>query len=801
MATTPLSSAAAVASDYVAFISYRHTDNAEEDRQWATWLHHQLEVYDIPTELIGTRNRRGETIPERLYPVFRDETALPADADLGAAITDALDRSQFLVVLCSPRAVLSPYVNHEITHFKASGKSDQVIAASLLGSPNASLGNDQDPEDVRTLECFPESLRFEVTEDGNVQRDRPAAPLAADFRLADGHKGFTNPNVYKQQLLERGVPKVHAESLATAYEEKLATAKLKIIASILGVELERLTVRDKVHQLKKAKAAARKARQIGAVMGVLLVMAVGGALTAWQQVAEAAGNTAIAERDRVETLLGYIRTGINFMNFDLETVLEAYVPTAPRERVMKQVQGMGVVLEKERGDTVEDIRHIAVAQAQRADLILQSSNQDPATALPLLEAALAGFQRLVALDPDNTEFQRDVSISYNRLGDIQLRLGHTDDALALYQNALDVRLKLVALAPDNTQFQRDVSVSYNKLGNIQLRLGNTDDALALYQNALDVALKLVALDPDNTQFQRDASVSYEKLGDIQLRLGNTDDALALYRNAFDVALKLVALDPDNTEFQRDVSVSYEKLGDIQLRLGNTDDALALYQNALDVRLKLVALDPDNTQFQRDVSVSYNKLGDIQLRLGNTDDALALYQNALDVALKLVALDPDNTQFQRDVSVSYSNLGDIQLRLGNTDDALIHYQNDLDVALKLVALDPDNAQFQRDVSVSYGKLGDIQLRLGHTDGAIALYQNALDVRLKLVDLDPGNASSHRDLMVSHAKLGHFYDSLSQPEKARTHYVAARDKLLWMQSHGILASDDVAYIQQFNELIDP
>ena len=78
---------------YFAFISYRHADNTDEDRQWATWLHQQLEVYDVPAELIGTTNSRGEVIPERIYPVFRDEVSLPADADLSVAITQALDQS------------------------------------------------------------------------------------------------------------------------------------------------------------------------------------------------------------------------------------------------------------------------------------------------------------------------------------------------------------------------------------------------------------------------------------------------------------------------------------------------------------------------------------------------------------------------------------------------------------------------------------------------------------------------------------------------------------------------------------
>ena len=83
------------AQKYWAFISYRHADNLAQDRDWATWLHQEIERYEVPAELIDTKNERGDLIPERIYPVFRDEESLPADADLANSITNALDRSLF----------------------------------------------------------------------------------------------------------------------------------------------------------------------------------------------------------------------------------------------------------------------------------------------------------------------------------------------------------------------------------------------------------------------------------------------------------------------------------------------------------------------------------------------------------------------------------------------------------------------------------------------------------------------------------------------------------------------------------
>ncbi len=123
---------------YWAFISYRHFDNMQPGRQWANWLHQMLETYDVPEELVGQINDLGETIPDRIYPVFRDEEDLPADADLASSIRSALKRCKYLIVICSPRAAESTYVAEEIKYFKQLGRENRILAVMIEGEPNAS---------------------------------------------------------------------------------------------------------------------------------------------------------------------------------------------------------------------------------------------------------------------------------------------------------------------------------------------------------------------------------------------------------------------------------------------------------------------------------------------------------------------------------------------------------------------------------------------------------------------------------------------------------------------------------------
>jgi hypothetical protein len=199
--------AAPAPRQYAVFISYRHDDNKESGRQWASWLHHTLETYEVPPDLVGRTNLRGEPVPASLYPVFRDEEELPADANLTRNIQRALENSALLVVLCSPRAVSSTFVADEIRYFKELGKSDKILALLLDGEPNASRDPAKQSAGLAALECLPEPLRFGVAaglsgEDSRrIDWNTRTEPIAADVR--PGHRsgqGYTTGGAYREAL-------------------------------------------------------------------------------------------------------------------------------------------------------------------------------------------------------------------------------------------------------------------------------------------------------------------------------------------------------------------------------------------------------------------------------------------------------------------------------------------------------------------------------------------------------------------------------------------------------------------------
>jgi len=173
---------------YKAYISYTHVD-----QKWAAWLQRALESYRVPARL--TDKQAKNELPRRLSPVFRDREDLSSASSLSESLIKALRASDALIVVCSPAATRSRWVNEEIRQFRSLGNSEQILCMVVDGDPGARSGKEQ---------CYPPAL-FEGPDGTETQ------PLAADARdWADG-----------KQL-----------------------AKLKLISALLGVRLDELRRRD-----------------------------------------------------------------------------------------------------------------------------------------------------------------------------------------------------------------------------------------------------------------------------------------------------------------------------------------------------------------------------------------------------------------------------------------------------------------------------------------------------------------------------------------------------------------------------
>jgi hypothetical protein len=148
-----------------AFISY-----SRKNTVFASQLEKGLESYTAPKEL---------DIPQRRLDVFRDEEDFTG-TEYYAAINKHLKASRKLIVICSPAARASKYVDEEIRIFAEANGSNNIIPILLEGIPN----NEASPEQQAEM-AFPDAL-FEVMR----------MPLAIGYRGFRPGKDKVNKDIY-----------------------------------------------------------------------------------------------------------------------------------------------------------------------------------------------------------------------------------------------------------------------------------------------------------------------------------------------------------------------------------------------------------------------------------------------------------------------------------------------------------------------------------------------------------------------------------------------------------------------------
>jgi tetratricopeptide (TPR) repeat protein len=349
-------------------------------------------------------------------------------------------------------------------------------------------------------------------------------------------------------------------------------------------------------------------------------------------------------------------------------------------------------------------------------------------ALSRFHAAQSTVHRLLKAEPDAPRSQRDLSVSYEGIGDVQRAQGDLASALSSYKEGLGIREKLAMRDPGHTEWQRDLSVSYDRIGDVQRAKGDLASALSSYKQDLEIEKKLATHDPANTEWQRDLSVSYNKIGDMQRAQGDLVSALNSCKEGLEIARKLAARDPANTEWRRDLSVSYEGIGDVHRAQGDLASALSYYKEGLGIREKLAMRDPANTEWQRDLSVSYERIGDVQSVQGDLASALSSYTEGLGIREKLAMRDPANSVWRRDLSVSYNKIGDVQSVQGDLASGLNSYKEGLGISEKLAMRDPANTDWKIDLVISLSRVAMVLEQQGEPQKREAgpNYQRALEI---------------------------------------------------------------------------
>jgi len=273
-----------------------------------------------------------------------------------------------------------------------------------------------------------------------------------------------------------------------------------------------------------------------------------------------------------------------------------------------------------------------------------------------LEAAEAAFRRYMELAGNGTARHRAGTM----LGDVLASKGEREAALAAYEAAQRDGAALAQREPENPAWQRDLSITHDRIGDMLLEERHFDLALESYRRSLGIAEALAKRDPANVVWQRDLSVAHDRVGDALERKGDWDGALASFRAGLSLAEKIAEREQERTDVQWDVSISLDRVGDALLAKGKPTEALAAYRRGLEIAEDVAPTEPARTEWQRDLAVSYHKVGSVEALGGNESEARELFERGRAIIDRLDRIAAYQAQWRSDLAKFDQALGNLGL---------------------------------------------------------------------------------------------------------------------------------------------
>jgi tetratricopeptide (TPR) repeat protein len=206
------------------------------------------------------------------------------------------------------------------------------------------------------------------------------------------------------------------------------------------------------------------------------------------------------------------------------------------------------------------------AQLAREQGVLAISND--------VRAALLSFERAATYSPDDAWAQFFI-------GDINLQIGQVSLAFAAYNRARASVADVAARHPASRQWQRDLSVCHNRLGDVLRARGDASGATASYRAALAIAERfaveaeaayrvglaiverLIERSPLNMEWLSSLALSYERLGSVLEARGDRARAAAALRAGLLIRERLAAPELADTLRKPDLSVMDFRTEDLQ----------------------------------------------------------------------------------------------------------------------------------------------------------------------------------------------------------------------------------------------
>lgn len=735
---------------YTAFISYSRTDKVI-----GTKFHDFIEKYKIPKPL------RDRSNGKRLGKIFRDQSDLAASPSLRAELEQSLLDSEYLIVLCSPEAAKSNWVNDEIYTFKSIGRASKIITVLVDGQPTKF-----DPQ-TASNGAFPPAL-FD-----NGREIETQLPFAPDLRESSDQSkngdGF-----------ELGC--------------------LKVISQILDVSVSELTQRH----IEAIKAERRRAIILAASGVTLSVAAIIGA------------SLAVVQTKQANKRLGQaIDSATSFVSASSQIRDDFGVPSSVPERLLQHAEERLSPIMVDVGDNPRLMLESSKYHLRLAELYdVVGRTPEKLDSIQDARSSLATLEDGSMFNWQQTLFGQSVSIEDTVL--TKLSLYDLETAQHVNEELRDPAIETSTAAVDEARHWFEVtgtglwsgqlahslcnlaSVHYNfgemkpaktrylecfetaqntnahdrtaeidalqinaltQVGMLHRALEQREQAFETHDQTLKLASEIAVNYPESTEIRRLKMRAHANYADSILGSGRSlDDALAAYNDALAEAENLTQSDPTRTDWKRDKGLLLERIASTELQSLDAmpiEDREVSFANidrhigeAIEIFRQLNALEAGGSQRLTDLSVGLEVRANRHLIYSNLiEDVTYLEEATTDILqvidLRMAVLD-QASRAENPIPETYalanahSNAGRILAQKDtNLGVAFIHFEQAHNILQSLIATSDEQPGWRLEVAHIHYQKADALASRGKNDDAVVELKKSAEIIATLISQYPEN----------------------------------------------------------------
>jgi tetratricopeptide (TPR) repeat protein len=607
---------------YDAFISYSHA----ADGRLAPALQSALQRFAKPWWKLRALN------------LFRDATSLAASHDLTGAIKAALGEARHFVLLASPRAAASKWVQREIEFWRQSRAADTILIVLTDGA----IAWDEAAGDfdwTRT-DALPASLEGAFGSE----------PLWIDLAWARREDQVSARDPRFQHAIAMLAARLHGKSLdAIAGEDvrqhlrtrrlaRAAQAAIALFAAAAtagawyGISGQR---QAEVEAARARAAAAAEARQ---------------RVEADRQRTAAQDNLAEALRAADTIVFGLVRNAGRFAGVPKQTLLQ----------LVKQVEA--VLTRLERGNDSPELRHRQVnVQLELSNLYLYLGELE--TALARARRARAILETMRAAAPADNPMRRSLADALVAEAKVLLRLARVDQAHEQLQRARALLEAVTGPEAETDAHLEALMVVLAQIARIHVRTKNPDQGLAVLDQARRIG-RILYLERGRSDLAESYSELLAIAGPLLRQKGDHAELARVVDEREQIIDRELARNPGDADWMRARRAHYSQRASALAARGEHAAASEMYAKALGVAHRLTGLDPSSVQDAVVLMRTHLIWADHEARRNELAKALQQYGLATSAAKRALALNPNHREVKLSLAYAEQRYREVEEKLAD-----------------------------------------------------------------------------------------------------------------------------------------